>query len=136
MSSSKSHSGKRICQVIAVKKQYLEEYKKMHTDVWETVLNGLRRSHIIDYSIHFLPSPPFAIMGQSEGDEIGGLLVATFKYMGQDFDGDMKRAALDEETRRWWKVTDGMQHSFVEGAKGSADGEWWYMCEEVFRFDR
>lgn len=98
-------------------------------------MNGLRRSHIVDYSINFLPSPPFAISGNSTGEEIAGLLIASFKYVGQDFDEDMRRVAEDEETRRWWKVTDGMQRSLVEGSKSSEDGGWWYTCDEVFRFD-
>jgi L-rhamnose mutarotase len=98
-------------------------------------LDGLRRSHIVDYSINFLPSPPFTVMDQPSED-IGGLLIATFKYVGQDFESDMKRAAEDEETQRWWKVTDGMQRSLVEGAKSSEDGGWWYLCDEVFRFEK
>ena len=110
---------------------------KIHAEVWPTVLDGLQRAHIVDYSIHFFPSPPAAIATNSQfGAEIDGLLIATFKYIGDDFESDMQRAAEDEETRRWWKITDGMQHSLVEGAKSSAEGGWWYSCEEVFRFDR
>ena len=47
----------------------------------------------------------------------------------------MKALAEDPETQRWWKLTDPMQKSLVEGATGSADGEWWYNIPEVFRFD-
>lgn len=140
-------------QVIAVKKEHLDEYKavsrtltfyfvyerkicQIHANVWDTVLNGLRRSHIVDYSIHFMPAPPFPMAHYSKGTDVGGLLIATFKYIGQDFEGDMKRAAEDDETRKWWKITDPMQHSFVEGAKSSEEGPWWYECEEVFRFEK
>lgn len=108
---------------------------QIHANVWETVVDGLRRSHIVDYSIHFLPSSAFASLGQSTREDIGGLLIATFKYIGQDFDGDMKRAAEDKETRRWWKLTDNMQHSLVERSQSSEAGDWWYMCDEVFRFE-
>lgn len=93
----------------------------------------------MDYSIHLLPSPPFVSPSSNsatDSDAIAGLLIATFKYVGDDFDGDMKRAAEDEETRRWWKVTDGMQSSLVPGAKSSEDGGWWLGCEEVFRFEK
>lgn len=38
----------------------------------------------------------------------------------------------DEETRRWWAVTDGMQESLNEGATGSEGGGWWRDMEEVF----
>ena len=38
----------------------------------------------------------------------------------------MKGIGEDEETRRWWKLTDGMQESFVEGAEGSGrEIPWW-----------
>ncbi len=66
---------------------------------------------------------------------IAGLLIASFKYTGTDLSGDMKALAEDPETQRWWKLTDPMQKSLVEGATGSADGEWWYNIPEVFRFD-
>ncbi|KIJ54000.1 hypothetical protein M422DRAFT_24995 [Sphaerobolus stellatus SS14] len=140
MSSSESSNafpGKRICQVVAIRKEHLEEYKEIHSKVWSTVLDGLRRSNIVDYSIHFLPSPPFALKaGASSTSEIGGLLIATFKYIGNDFEGDMKHASEDEEARRWWKITDAMQQTLVEGATSSEGGDWWYPCEEVFRFEK
>lgn len=54
------------------------------------------------------------------------LLIAHFKYTGTDFEADMKGIADDEETQRWWKLTDGMQESFEVGATGSGkDVPWW-----------
>lgn len=47
----------------------------------------------------------------------------------------MKLVAEDEETRRWWVLTDGMQESLVEGAEGSGKGDWWLDLKEVFRFE-
>lgn len=76
------------------------------------MLAALARAHIADYSIHYYP--PLH------------LLIATFKYTGDDFDADMRKVAEDEETRRWWALTDKMQESFVEGATGSGgDKPWW-----------
>ncbi|KAL7282991.1 hypothetical protein ACG7TL_002411 [Trametes sanguinea] len=84
----------------------------LHASVWPGVLAALARHHIADYSIHY--HAPLR------------LLVATFKYTGSDYDADMRGIAAVPETQRWWKVTDGMQESFVEGATGSG-GEvpWW-----------
>ena len=66
----------------------------------------------MDYSIHYYP--PLQ------------LLIANFKYDGTDFDADMREIAEDPETQRWWKVTDHMQESFVEGATGSGGAvPWW-----------
>lgn len=54
------------------------------------------------------------------------LLIAHFKYTGKDYVSDMRALGEDEETRRWWVVTDGLQESFVEGATGSgSDLPWW-----------
>ena len=38
----------------------------------------------------------------------------------------MEAIKEDEETQRWWKVTDEMQESFNEGATGSGkEIPWW-----------
>ncbi|EPQ58662.1 rhamnose mutarotase [Gloeophyllum trabeum ATCC 11539] len=105
-----------------LKPESVAEYKALHAAVWPGVLAALQRHHIADYSIYHYP--PL------------NLLVATFKYTGEDYAKDMAGIAADPETQRWWKVTDGMQESFNEGATGSA-GEvpWWTELEEVFRFE-
>ncbi|KAF8553733.1 hypothetical protein OG21DRAFT_1413728, partial [Imleria badia] len=66
---------KRICQIIKLKPERAAEYKAVHAAVWPTVLATLARCHVTDYSIHHYP--PLQ------------LLVATFKYTGEDFDKDM-----------------------------------------------
>ncbi|KAG1856682.1 hypothetical protein DFJ58DRAFT_913638 [Suillus subalutaceus] len=40
------------------------------------------------------------------------LLIANFKYTGSDFEKNMKAIGDEEETQRWWKLTDGMQEIF------------------------
>lgn len=113
---------RRIAQVIKLKPEHLEEYKKIHKEVWPGVLAALKRAHIEDYSIYY--------------EEESGLLFATMKYTGTDYEADMKAIADDPETQRWWQVTDGMQQSLIAGATGSASGPgWWKTLEEVFRFD-
>jgi len=115
-------SPKRICQIIRLKPSAVAEYKEIHAAVWPGVLAALEQAHIIDYSIHHYP--PLQ------------LLIAHFKYTGDDFEGDMKKVAKDPETQRWWELTDGMQESFVEHASGSGkDIPWWQELEEVFRFE-
>jgi len=60
-------------------------------------------------------------------------LFASFKYVGNAFDADMKRMAENAKVQEWWRMTDGMQESPVEGAVGSKDGPgWWGSTEEVF----
>ncbi|KAI5474208.1 rhamnose mutarotase [Pseudohyphozyma bogoriensis] len=113
---------KRVCQIIRVKPERFEEYCKVHAEAWPGVLAALERAHFADYSIHH--------------DPIHSLLIATFKYTGHDWDADMEAVAQDEETQRWWKMTDSMQESLVEGATGSGvKPGWWLDLREVFRFE-
>lgn len=39
-------------------------------------------------------------------------IFATFKYVGDDWDGDMKRMSENPKVREWWALTDGMQVCF------------------------
>ncbi len=67
-------------------------------------------------------------------DDKTGLLLGSFKYVGYDYKGDMERMAANPKVREWWKMTDRMQESLVEGAVSSEAGEpsWWKPVEEVF----
>lgn len=45
----------------------------------------------------------------------------------------MARMAASPTVQEWWKMTDSMQESLVDGAVGSAEGPgWWKGMEEVF----
>lgn len=46
----------------------------------------------------------------------------------------MDAIGQDEETKRWWKVTDAMQESFVEGAEGSGKDIPWWLVSSIFFF--
>ncbi|BEJ13311.1 hypothetical protein CspHIS471_0304850 [Cutaneotrichosporon sp. HIS471] len=117
----RTNEGKRICQVIKVKPESLNEYKRVHASVWPNVLDALQKAHLVDYSIHY-----FAPLS---------LLIATMRYVGNNYEADMESIKESEPTRQWWQMTDGFQESFVDGAMGSEAGEWWSPTEEVFRFE-
>jgi len=121
----------RLSQVIELRKEFEAEYFQLHGSVWPTVLEGLRRVHIQDYSISFLPIPLYP----TQDADIAGLLIASFKYVGNDLEADMKALGDDPETKRWWALTDPMQKSLIKGAEGSGKGDWWLNLKEVFRFD-
>ncbi|KAL2643272.1 hypothetical protein R1flu_010859 [Riccia fluitans] len=121
-SSAKQGEIRRVCQIIKVKPSALEEYKRLHRNVWPGVLATLEKQHIVDYSIHYDPDH--------------SLLIAHFKYLGNDWETDSKLGLADGETRRWWKVTDPCQETLVEGSTGSTDEKgWWKDLEKVFRFE-
>jgi len=106
---------KRYGQLIGVKADRLEEYKKYHADVWPEILNMIRECNIQNYSIFYKD----------------GLLFAYLEYVGDDFDADMAKMAADPKTQEWWDIMMPMQ----EPLDTRAEGEWWANMEEVFHMD-
>jgi len=114
------YQGKRIAQVVKLRPECVKEYKECHAKVWPEVLKQIKACNIEDYSIFY--------------DDKTGILFASFKYVGYDYQGDMEKMRENEKVREWWKMTDGYQESLVEGAESSAAGEpsWWKPLEQVF----
>ncbi|GAB1738824.1 hypothetical protein NU219Hw_g3611t1 [Hortaea werneckii] len=111
---------KRMAQIVRLKPESLQEYKECHNKAWPEVLQQIKDCHIVDYSIWF--------------DDRSSTLFATMKWVGNDFDADMAKMAANPKVQEWWAMTDSMQESYVEGAKGSTDPKgWWKPLEEVFR---
>ncbi|ANZ76878.1 BA75_03697T0 [Komagataella pastoris] len=116
------HPGKRICQVVKLKPEFYDEYVKVHDAVWPSVLELLSKYHIEDYSIFYL--------------EQYNLLIATMKYLGDDYEADCAKMVEEDANLKWWKMTDEMQESLVAGSLGSVDNKgWWLNVPEVFRHD-
>ncbi|KAB5547047.1 hypothetical protein GE09DRAFT_1224063 [Coniochaeta sp. 2T2.1] len=115
--------GRRYAQIVKLKPEHVEEYKKVHAAVWPDVLKQIKDCRIEDYSIYL--------------DDNTHILFAYFKYVGYDFEGDMERMRENPRVREWWKMTDGWQESMVPGAKSSEAGSpaWWKPVEEVFHVD-
>jgi len=111
---------RRYGSVIGVKKESLEEYKRIHAAVWPGVLEQLKQSNIRNYSIylHELEPEKYYLFGY-------------FEYTGEDFEADMAKMKADATTRKWWKVTDPMQVPL----RNREEGEWWATMEEVFHMD-
>jgi L-rhamnose mutarotase len=98
--------------VIEVRPEMVEEYTRLHAEVWPDVLEQIRRCHISNYSI-FLRD---------------GMLFGYLEYSGDDWDGDMRRMAEDPATQRWWQLTDPCQKPVASAAAG----EHWAPMVEVF----
>lgn len=107
----------RMGMVIGLKPEKVEEYKRLHADVWPGVLKMIGDCNIRNYSI-FLKEPE-------------NLLFSYFEYHGTDFAADAARMAADPETQRWWTFTDPCQ----EPLETRKDGEFWAGMEEVFHTD-
>jgi len=106
---------KRYGQIIGVKPEHFEEYKKYHAAVWPEVLKMITDCNIRNYSIFHKDNQLFAY----------------FEYVGEDFAADMTKMAADPTTQKWWSVMEPMQQP-VENRK---EGEWWANMEEVFHLD-
>jgi len=119
-SFKQKYAGRRFAQIVKLKPECVDKYKECHARVWPEVLKQIKNSNIEDYSIFY--------------DDSTGILFASFKYVGYDYEGDMERMKDNEKVREWWKMTDSYQESFVEGAKNSESGvpAWWKGLEEVF----
>ena len=106
---------KRFGQVIAVKPECFEEYKKHHAAVWPEVLQMIKACNIRNYSIFHKD----------------GLLFAYMEYIGDDFEADMRKMAADPRTQQWWAIMEPMQ----QPVQNREQGEWWANMEEVFHLD-
>ena len=107
----------RMGLVIGIDPDKIEEYKKLHAEAWEGVLDRLRASNITNYSI-FLRQPE-------------NLMFSYWEYVGTDFEADNAAIAADPVTREWWEICGPMQRPL----ESRAEGEWWAGMEEVFHLD-
>jgi len=106
---------KRYGQVIGLKPEKLEEYKKLHAAVWPDVLKKITECNVRNYSIFHKD----------------GLLFAYMEYIGNDFEADMAKMTADSITQKWWAVCKPCQRPL----ETRAEGEWWANMEEVFHWD-
>ncbi|HEX4203510.1 MAG TPA: L-rhamnose mutarotase [Ktedonobacteraceae bacterium] len=103
---------RRIAQIVRVKPEHIEEYERIHEQVWPAVLETIHACNIRNYSIF----------------RHGTLLFAYFEYIGDDYAADMQKMAADPKTQEWWTHTDPMQEPLEE----HIPGEWWTPMREVF----
>lgn len=106
---------KRYGDVIKVKEEKLEEYKRLHAAVWPDVLKMIYECNIRNYSIYYRD----------------GYLFSYFEYIGEDYEADMAKMGADPTTQDWWAVCKPCQQT-VETA---GPEEWWAPMEEVFHCD-
>ena len=106
---------KRYGQIIGVKPEHFEEYKKYHAAVWPEVLKMIGECNMRNYSIFHKDNQLFAY----------------FEYHGNDFVADMAKMAADPTTQKWWAVMEPMQ----QPVENRTAGEWWANMEEVFHLD-
>lgn len=106
---------KRYASIVGLRPEKLEEYVRLHREVWPSVLERIRLCNIRNYSIFYRD----------------GLLFSYFEYHGNDYAADMAAMAADPATQEWWKLTDPCQKPL----ETAAPGQWWAPAEEFFHVD-
>ena len=106
---------KRYGQIIKLKPDKIDEYKRLHAAVWIEVKEVIKNCNLQNYSIYLK-------------DDI---LFSYYEYVGTDYNMDMEKMATNPMVQKWWKITDACQVP-LETRK---EGEWWETMEEVFHQD-
>jgi len=104
----------RLGMVIGIDPNKIDEYKHLHKNAWDEILQSLSDAHITNYSI-FLNEPE-------------NLLFSYFEYIGTDFKKDMDKMADLDITKRWWELCMPCQKPLDTRKQG----EWWSQMDEVF----
>lgn len=102
----------RFGEVIKVKPEKYEEYRKLHDEIWPVIVELQKEAHMQNFTIFYRD----------------GYLFKYFEYVGDDFEADMKKLAENEENKRWLTFTDPCQTP-VESVR---EGEWWAPMENIF----
>ena len=109
----------RFGQIIKLKPEKYEEYKRLHAAVWPEVLTAIHNANLRNYSIYHK----------------NGFLFAYYEYIGDDFAADMAKIAADPKSHEWWSYTDPCQEPVEGNSKSSTEGNWWLPMEELFNLE-
>ena len=103
---------KRYGMAIKIRPANLDEYRRLHADVWPDVLEMIGECNIRNYSIYHKD----------------GMMFSYFEYVGNDFDADMAKMAADPTTQKWWDVC----KPLMDPLETRGPAEFWANMEEVF----
>jgi L-rhamnose mutarotase len=108
---------KRVGVTIGLRKECLEEYKRIHVKLWPEIEGAIKEAGITNYSIYY----------------VDGQLFGYFEYTGpdQEYAARMRRLAEAPRMREWWNITEPMQITRSDRRAG----DWWTQMEEVFHLD-
>ena len=108
---------KRLGATIGLRKECLEEYKRIHVKLWPEIERAIKEAGISNYSIYYND----------------GQLFGYFEYTGPDaeLEARMRRLAEAPRMREWWDITDAMQIPRPD----RKPGDWWTNMELVVHLD-
>ena len=105
----------RFGQMIKIKPECLEAYKKHHANPLPGVNEMIKECHLQNYSIY------------SHGD----YLFTYYEYVGDDYEADMAEMAADPVTQQWWDIV----KPLMQPLEDRAEGEFWSDMAEIYHLD-
>lgn len=106
---------KRVGMVVKIKKEYLEEYKKLHAENNPGVRHLLKKYGMRNFSIYLIQ------LADGEWYEFG-----YYEYWGDNLEEDMKKLDAEPENQKWLELCDPMQEGILPGQEG------WKMMERIY----
>ncbi|MEK7720171.1 MAG: L-rhamnose mutarotase [Bacteroidota bacterium] len=107
----------RMGMVTGIRPEKIAYYKELHANTWKGVLKKIEECNIRNYSIYL----------KKIDDKY--YLFSYYEYIGDNYEKDMKKIAVDTISQRWWRETDPCQQPLPEAAVA---GKIWTPMEEVF----
>lgn len=110
---------RKIASVVEIKPECIDEYKRLHANVWPEVLAVIKEANIINYSIYL-----------RDINAVGYFLFSYFEYVGTDYKADMARIAAAPITQDWWAQC----KPCLRPLDGVTMEECWAPMKKVFDF--
>jgi L-rhamnose mutarotase len=104
----------RIGMVIGVKPDRVSAYEALHAASNKGVRDLLNKYHMHNFSIYI-----------HQLDDGRYYLFGYYEYTGTDYEGDMRKLALEPRNKQWLQMTDPMQAP-LHGEKS------WSMMQEIY----
>ncbi|NLC25435.1 MAG: L-rhamnose mutarotase [Fastidiosipila sp.] len=99
-------------QLGRLKPNKIDDYVKLHADVWPGVIEMMKECNLSNYSTFLY----------------GEMVFAYFEYEGDNYEIDMQKMADDLLTQEWWTHT---HPCFVEYAI-SKDSQFYHDMKQIF----
>lgn len=101
--------------VIGIRPEKLDEYKRLHKEVWPEILMLLKRARVANYTIFHKDN----------------FLFGVFDYSGNDLAADFASMNAEPVVQQWYTLCEPCQQPL--GTR--RDGEWWAEMDIVFHMD-
>ena len=106
--------------VIQLDPARVDEYVRLHREVWPEIQAMISACNIRNYSIFMRRLP--------DGHHY---LFSYWEYCGENFPADMAKMTADPATQKWWDICKPCHIPFAD----RQEGEWWASMAEVYHQD-